>query len=201
MAIQMRRGNQADFNPAKMLPGEWAISLDAEKIYMCYAPGRVVEVGSASSLLPYIQEAEAWAVGEKGGEPVESTDPTYHNNSKYYSDQAEDSATNAATSESNASNSAGDASDSAEDSEAWAVGTRNGQAVPSTDPAYNNNAKHWAESAAAIVGIGIATTQTAGIVKPDGTSITVDNDGTIHSTGGVYSVSGKKMIFYMSPHE
>jgi len=30
----------------------------------------------------------------------------------------------------------------------------------------------------------IATTESAGIVKPDGTSITVDADGTIHSVGG-----------------
>lgn len=30
----------------------------------------------------------------------------------------------------------------------------------------------------------IATTETAGIVKPDGTTITIDQDGTIHSVGG-----------------
>ena len=29
--------------------------------------------------------------------------------------------------------------------EAWAVGTKNGQDVPSTDPAYHNNAKYYAE--------------------------------------------------------
>ena len=34
---------------------------------------------------------------------------------------------------------------SAEDAEAWAVGTRDGAPVPSTDPAYNNNSKYWAE--------------------------------------------------------
>ena len=33
--------------------------------------------------------AEAWAVGERGGVPVESTDDTYHNNSKYYSEYAQ----------------------------------------------------------------------------------------------------------------
>ena len=37
------------------------------------------------------------------------------------------------------------AEDSAEDSEAWAVGTRNGEPVPSTDPTYHNNSKYWAE--------------------------------------------------------
>ena len=48
-----------------------------------------------------------------------------------------------------AANSATASANSAKDSEAWAVGTRNGQAVPSTDPQYNNDSKHWAEEAAA----------------------------------------------------
>ena len=43
-----------------------------------------------------------------------------------------------------ASGSATAADGSAEDSEAWAVGTRDGVPVPSTDPAYNNNSKYWA---------------------------------------------------------
>lgn len=33
-----------------------------------------------------------------------------------------------------------------EDAEAWAVGTRNGTAVPSSDAAYHNNAKYYAEN-------------------------------------------------------
>lgn len=33
-----------------------------------------------------------------------------------------------------------------EDAEAWAVGTRNGTAVPSSDPAFENNAKFYAEN-------------------------------------------------------
>lgn len=32
--------------------------------------------------------SEAWAVGERGGTPVIPTDDTYHNNSKYYSEQS-----------------------------------------------------------------------------------------------------------------
>lgn len=36
--------------------------------------------------------AEAWAVGQRGGVDVESTDETYHNNAKYYAEQAADSA-------------------------------------------------------------------------------------------------------------
>lgn len=36
-----------------------------------------------------VTDAEAWAVGEKGGVPVPATDPTYQNNSKYYSEVAQ----------------------------------------------------------------------------------------------------------------
>lgn len=34
----------------------------------------------------------------------------------------------------------------AKDAEAWAVGQRGGVDVPSTDPAYNNSAKYWAQN-------------------------------------------------------
>lgn len=43
--------------------------------------------------------------------------------------------------------------------------------------------------AASAVNVPVATTETAGKVKPDGTTITVDADGTIHSVGGGGSVS------------
>ena len=41
-------------------------------------------------------DAEAYAIGKRGGTDVESSDPAYHNNSKYYSEQAGSSATAAA---------------------------------------------------------------------------------------------------------
>jgi hypothetical protein len=46
-----------------------------------------------------------------------------------------------------AENSATSAEDSAEDSEAWAKGTRNGTAVPPTDPTYQQNSRYWAGQA------------------------------------------------------
>ena len=98
--------------------------------------------------------AEAWAVGERNGEAVPDTDPTYHNNSKYYSGLAGDSATAAALSEQHASASEQAAGTSASNSEAWAVGERGGEPVPSTDPTYENNAKHWAEVAEAAAAHG-----------------------------------------------
>lgn len=34
------------------------------------------------------EDAEAWAVGERGGVPVEPTDPTYENNAKWWSEHS-----------------------------------------------------------------------------------------------------------------
>lgn len=108
-------------------------------------------------------DAEAWAVGERGGEPVEDGDETYQNNAKYYAEEADRiSGENATLAESWAVGGTGkrqgeDTDNSkyyAEESErigqekatlaeSWAVGgtgTRPGE--------DNDNAKHWAELAA-----------------------------------------------------
>jgi glutamine cyclotransferase len=45
--------------------------------------------------LSYQYNAEAWAVGKRNDVDVATTDPTYHNNSKWYSQQAGNSATSA----------------------------------------------------------------------------------------------------------
>lgn len=109
------------------------------------------------------ENAEAWAEGTRGGDPVDPTDPTYHHNAKYHAEQAASSATAAGNSETNAGNSATAASGSATaasgsantaaqkalDSEAWAVGERGGEPVAPSDPTYENSAKYWAERAAA----------------------------------------------------
>lgn len=60
--------------------------------------------------------------------------------------------TGAETARTGAETAKGAAEDSAEDAEAWAVGQRNGTDVPSTDPAYHNNARYYKEQAQTIVG-------------------------------------------------
>ena len=40
-----------------------------------------------------VLKAESWATGQRGGVDVDSSDPTYHNNAKYYAEQAHDDAT------------------------------------------------------------------------------------------------------------
>lgn len=82
-----------------------------------------------------------------------------------------------------AASSAVSADRSAKDSESQAVlaksytvggtGTRDGE---DTD-----NAKYYAEQAKNVSQVDIATTEKAGIVKPDGETLTIEKDGTMHA--------------------
>ena len=82
------------------------------------------------------------------------------------------------------------AEDSAEDSEAYAVGTRNGVDVESDDPAYENNAKYYAEEAATVLEDKLdapATAGTAGQVLTsdgEGGQAWADPSGAIDDTAG-----------------
>jgi hypothetical protein len=129
----------------------------------------VASAAHAESAETSEENAEAWAVGQRNGTDVPDTDPTYHNNSKYYAGQASTSAsnaytseTNAGTSESNAAASERNAEGSAEDSEAWAVGERDGVPVSSDDPTYHNNAKYWSQQSQTVADMTGATAQDAG---------------------------------------
>ena len=62
------------------------------------------------------------------------------------------------------------------------TGTRDGE---DTD-----NARYYMEQAKAVSAVDIATTEKAGIVKPDGTTITVDEDGTLHGQSKVDEMTG-----------
>lgn len=103
---------------------------------------------SAASITTDAEDVEAWAAGTRGGTPVPSTDPAYHNNGAYYL-QATQAAAGAITGE-------------AEDAEAWAAGTRNGVPVPSTDPAYENNAKYYSDEAGRVVDVAPRVTALEG---------------------------------------
>ena len=79
MAIQMRRGQLADYNKNKMLSGEWGISIDEDtndqKAFIAFAPGVDKEVlfvedaaeqiaeATAEAIDMATEEAEAWAHG------------------------------------------------------------------------------------------------------------------------------------------
>lgn len=59
MAIQMRRGAYAQFDPSKMKAGEWAVSTDSDtkkqQIWMCFAPGIVKRMGTVEDFNIEIQ--------------------------------------------------------------------------------------------------------------------------------------------------
>ncbi len=46
MAIQNRRGLEADFDPDKMLPGEWAVTTDKKYVHMCFSAGVVIRMAT-----------------------------------------------------------------------------------------------------------------------------------------------------------
>lgn len=50
MAIQNRRGLMADFDPNKLLPGEFAFPIDTGEVYYCVAPGNVKRVATKEEL-------------------------------------------------------------------------------------------------------------------------------------------------------
>lgn len=146
-------------------------------------------------------KAESYAKGGTRSRQGEDTD-----NAKYYKEQADTSATNASTSATNAStsattatnkateastsatnasNSATQASKKATLAESYAkggTGTRQGEDTDNAEY-YKEQAKVYAESASQ--GVQPATPTKIGGVKPDGTTITVDNDGTIHLSAQV----------------
>lgn len=109
MAIKLRRGNYADLDTSKLVQGEPFLTLDkVDGDYyagIAIAPSNVIRLATwadltdirtdcidakndaqASEANAAVSEsnAEAWAVGERNGTVVPSTDPTYENNSKYY---------------------------------------------------------------------------------------------------------------------
>lgn len=67
-------------------------------------------------------------------------------------ESAASSASAAAQGAQSATQAAAAAMKDADDAEAWAVGKRNGADVPSTDPAYHNNAKYYKDQAQTVVG-------------------------------------------------
>lgn len=115
MAIQMRRGAYAEFDPLKMKAGEWAVSTDSDtkkqQIWMCFAPGIVKRMGTVEDFDTEIQRliqsyldgmAQSVSQAQKSAELATSK----AQESSTSASNAKTSETNAKTSETNASNSA-----------------------------------------------------------------------------------------------
>ena len=68
MAIQVRRGYLKDFDPTKMLPGEWAVSIDSSTenqiVWMCFAPGVCKRIGTYEDFQNMIDEINGEIISE-----------------------------------------------------------------------------------------------------------------------------------------
>lgn len=103
MAILMRRGLHKDFDPTQMLPGEWAVAIDADSskqvVWMCFAPGQVKRMGTLEDFDSDIQALFKKYLDEIENDVAKSKN--HANESEEYAEAAELSAKNAKTSQQN----------------------------------------------------------------------------------------------------
>lgn len=141
--MQMRRGLEADFDPDKMQPGEWAVSLDKKYVRMCFSVGVCVRMATYDAFEEDMaQIEEILSKCETIEEAVAKINTEVSANAKAVAEYTEQA------------------------------------------KKYRDEAKAFRDEAESIAGIGVATRDKAGIVKPDGETITVDEDGTIHASEG-----------------
>lgn len=98
------------------------------------------------------QSAAAAQTAREGAETAQSGAQAAQAAAESAKAAAQTAQTGAESARAGAETAKGAAEDSAEDAEAWAVGQRNGTDVPSTDPAYHNNAKYYKDQAQTIAG-------------------------------------------------
>ena len=122
---------------------------DANNSALNAANSALNAITMATQANDYGLKAEGYAVGKQNGSDVDSESLYYHNNAKYYAEDAEDSA---------------DAADDFKDeantaslkAEGLAVGKQNGVDVDSDSPYYHNNAKYYAEQAGQASGLSVS---------------------------------------------
>lgn len=185
--IQHRRGAEENFDTNQMTAGEWAVSTDSKKVWMCFQPGLVLRMATYEAFEKDMEEirqilveaqdiqsaieawnylAESYAHGGTGKRDGEDTD-----NAKYYSEQAKIYANNA-----EAVTGIGIMT-----TENAGIGKPDGETITADE---DGTLRAIGGGGSGGTSVEIATTQKAGIVKPDGETVTIDPDGTIHSTGG-----------------
>ena len=78
MAIQMRRGAYAQFDPSKMKAGEWAVSIDNESqkqmVYMCFAPGVVKRMATLEDFQNELGKVAVFGITDDGYFYVQTPD-------------------------------------------------------------------------------------------------------------------------------
>lgn len=57
--ILMRKGNEADFDPSKLMSGEWAVSLDKGIVRICLEAGKVIRMATYEAFEEDMKQVEA----------------------------------------------------------------------------------------------------------------------------------------------
>ena len=145
---------------------------DANQSALSASQSSLTAISMADQANTYGLKAEGYAVGKQNGANVGEESEYYHNNAKYYKEEAEDSA---------------DAADDFKDeantaslkAEGMAVGKQNGVDVDSDSPYYHNNAKYYAEQAGQASGLSVSldSLTNVDIQNPsDGQTLVYDSD-------------------------
>lgn len=219
MAIQMRRGAYAEFDPLKMKAGEWAVSTDSDtkkqQIWMCFAPGIVKRMGTVEDFDTEIQRliqnyldgmAQSVSQAQKSAELATSKAQESANsasNAKESEIKAKASETNAKTSETSSAKSKSEAQKYAkqakEISESLSgalrpLGTINFADLPNTANATSGDMYNIADQ---------FTTTTdfkegAGNIIPSGSNVylTIDRYWDVLAGTPVTGVKGAKEAYY-----
>ena len=110
------------------------------------------QAAAASSAQSASQSAQAASSAATSAASAKTAAESAQEAAQAAKESAASSASAAAQDAQSATQAAAAAMQDADDAEAWAVGQRNGVDVPSTDPAYHNNAKYYKDQAQAVVG-------------------------------------------------
>ena len=219
MAIQMRRGAYAQFDPLKMKAGEWAVSTDSDtkkqQIWMCFAPGVVKRMGTVEDFDTEIQRliqnyldgiAQSVSQAQKSAELATSKAQESANsasNAKESEIKAKASETNAKTSETSSAKSESEAQKYAEQAKEISeslsgalrpLGTINFADLPTTAEATSGDMYNIADQ---------FTTTTdfkegAGNIIPAGSNVylTIDRYWDVLAGTPVTGVKGAKEVYY-----
>lgn len=219
MAIQMRRGAYAEFDPLKMKAGEWAVSTDSDtkkqQIWMCFAPGIVKRMGTVEDFDTEIQRliqnyldgmAQSVSQAQKSAELATNKAQESANsasNAKESEIKAKASETNAKTSETSSAKSESEAQKYAEQAKEISeslsgalrpLGTINFADLPNTANATSGDMYNIADQ---------FTTTTdfkegAGNIIPAGSNVylTIDRYWDVLAGTPVTGVKGAKEAYY-----
>ena len=220
MAIQMRRGAYAQFDPSKMKAGEWAVSTDSDtkkqQIWMCFAPGIVKRMGTVEDFNTEIQrliqnyldgmaesvekaqesaelatsKAQESAVSASNAKASETNSKTSETNAKKSEINASTSAANAKNSETNAKASATSASTSA--SNAKASETKAKASETNAKTSETNSAKSESEAQKYAEQAKEISESLSGALRPLGTINFADLPSTADANSGdMYNITGQ----------